>query len=79
MSGRSPEVSRHRAIVLLASRPEPQRVNRHGESRQPDHRSLSFPATLRSRLIGLATASVAVELLNLVRLRRTPAGIPLAP
>jgi exosortase H (IPTLxxWG-CTERM-specific) len=29
---------------------------------------LAFPATLRSRLIGLAVASVAVELLNLVRL-----------
>jgi len=29
---------------------------------------LAFPATLRSRLIGLAIASVAIELLNLVRL-----------
>jgi exosortase H (IPTLxxWG-CTERM-specific) len=29
---------------------------------------LAFPATLRSRLIGLAVASVAIELLNLVRL-----------
>jgi len=29
---------------------------------------LAFPATLRSRLIGLAAASVAIELLNLVRL-----------
>jgi exosortase H (IPTLxxWG-CTERM-specific) len=28
----------------------------------------AFPATLRSRLIGLAIASVAIELLNLVRL-----------
>lgn len=29
---------------------------------------LAFPATLRSRLAGLAIASVAIELLNLVRL-----------
>jgi exosortase H (IPTLxxWG-CTERM-specific) len=29
---------------------------------------LAFPATLRSRLIGLAITSVAIELLNLVRL-----------
>lgn len=29
---------------------------------------LAFPATLRSRLLGLAVASVAIELLNLVRL-----------
>jgi exosortase H (IPTLxxWG-CTERM-specific) len=29
---------------------------------------LAFPATLRSRLSGLAVASVAIELLNLVRL-----------
>ncbi len=29
---------------------------------------LAFPATLRSRLLGLAVASVAIELLNLIRL-----------
>jgi exosortase H (IPTLxxWG-CTERM-specific) len=29
---------------------------------------VAFPATLRSRLIGLAAASVAIQLLNLVRL-----------
>jgi exosortase H (IPTLxxWG-CTERM-specific) len=29
---------------------------------------IAFPATLRSRLIGVAAASVAIELLNLVRL-----------
>jgi exosortase H (IPTLxxWG-CTERM-specific) len=29
---------------------------------------IAFPATLRSRLLGLAVASVAIELLNLVRL-----------
>jgi exosortase H (IPTLxxWG-CTERM-specific) len=29
---------------------------------------LAFPATLRSRLLGLAAASVAIELVNLVRL-----------
>jgi exosortase/archaeosortase family protein len=29
---------------------------------------LAFPASLRSRLIGLVAASIAIELLNLVRL-----------